>query len=80
MIMKRLELIDYLKGYSIFTVILFHLLGNYSLPGILEKGINFGAAGVHVFIVCSGFGLYLSYLNKPLRFIPFIKNDIRRNP
>lgn len=34
---------------------------------------SFGGAGVHVFILCSGFGLFLSHLNKPLRYTEFLK-------
>lgn len=70
---KRSNLVDFLRGYSISTIVLFHLLMNYSLPEWLDKAINFGGAGVHVFILCSGFGLYLSYLNKPLTYINFLK-------
>ena len=38
-----------------------------SLSGVLSKAAAFGGAGVHVFILCSGFGLYLSYLKKRKR-------------
>ncbi|EDO13678.1 hypothetical protein BACOVA_00571 [Bacteroides ovatus ATCC 8483] len=37
------------------------------------KASSFGGAGVHIFILCSGFGLCLSYLNKPLTYSQFIK-------
>lgn len=37
------------------------------------KVSSFGGAGVHVFILCSGFGLYLSYLNKPLSYTQFLR-------
>jgi len=53
--------------------VIFHLLQNYNLPSVLAKGINIGGAGVHVFILCSGFGLYLSHLNRPLTFVQFIR-------
>ena len=69
----RLQIIDFLKGYSIFTIVLFHLLQCFQLPGILPQAINFGGAGVHVFILCSGFGLCLSQLNKPLNYFQFIR-------
>jgi peptidoglycan/LPS O-acetylase OafA/YrhL len=72
--MKKLELIDYLKGYSIFTIVLMHLIQNYlSMPNIINKGSSLGGAGVHVFILCSGFGLFYSYLNKPLTYQQFFK-------
>jgi peptidoglycan/LPS O-acetylase OafA/YrhL len=69
----RLKIIDYLKGYSISTIVLFHLLQYFALPNILSKAINFGGTGVHIFILCSGFGLCLSQLNKPLDYIQFLK-------
>lgn len=71
--MKKLEVIDYLRGFSIFTIVLMHLIQSYSIPSILQKASSFGGAGVHVFILCSGFGLYLSHLNKPLSYSNFLK-------
>lgn len=69
----RLSVIDFLRGYSIFTIVLFHLLGSFELPDVLSNAINFGGAGVHVFVLCSGFGLCLSQLNKPLSCVQFLK-------
>lgn len=69
---KRLELVDFLKGFAIFTIVVKHLLEHYT-DGILNKALAFGGAGVHVFILCSGFGLYLSYLHKPLKYDAFLK-------
>lgn len=70
--MKHFGIIDFLRGYSIFTIVLMHLLlGN--VTGAFSKTLLFGGAGVHVFILCSGFGLYLSYLKKPLRYSDFLK-------
>ena len=63
--MKKLDIVNFLRGYSIFTIVLMHLVQSYPLPSWLMKVTAFGGAGVHVFILCSGFGLYLSYLNKP---------------
>ena len=70
--MKRSKLIDYLRGYSIFTIVIMHLCMGYA-SGTMSKALAFGGAGVHVFILCSGFGLYLSYLKKPLRYDDFLK-------
>lgn len=61
--MNRYKIIDFLRGYSIFTIALMHLVGGV-VAGGLSKAAAFGGAGVHVFILCSGFGLYLSYLKK----------------
>lgn len=71
--MRKLEVINYLRGFSIFTIVLMHLIQSYSIPSIIQKVSSFGGAGVHVFILCSGFGLYLSHLNKPLSYSNFLK-------
>ena len=70
--MKRISLIDFLKGYSIFTIVLMHLCQS-PVNGALSKAFAFGGAGVHVFILCSGLGLYLSYLHKPLGYKDFLR-------
>lgn len=69
----RLEIINFLKGFSIFTIVLMHLVQSYPVSNLLMKASSLGGAGVHVFILCSGFGLYLSYLNKPLSYPLFLK-------
>ena len=70
--MKRYNILDFLRGYSIFTIALVHLvMGN--VTGVFFKATLFGGAGVHVFILCSGFGLYLSYLRKPLSYGYFLR-------
>lgn len=69
---KRLELVDFLKGFSIFTIVVMHLMSGH-IGGIISKALSFGGAGVHVFIMCSGFGLYLSYLNRPLSYGKFLR-------
>ena len=71
--LQRLEVIDFLRGFSIFTIVLMHLFQSYPIPPFLMAASSFGGAGVHVFILCSGFGLYLSYLNKPLTYSQFLK-------
>lgn len=70
---KHLDIVDFLRGFSIFTIVLMHLFQSYPMPNILYKIFSFGGAGVHVFILCSGFGLYLSYLYKPLKYKDFLK-------
>lgn len=57
----------------LLTIVLMHLVQRYDLPNIILKASSLGGAGVHVFILCSGFGLYLSYLNKPLEYGAFLK-------
>ena len=70
--MNKYEIVDFLRGYSIFTIVLMHLLMGH-MTGVYFKAILFGGAGVHVFILCSGFGLYLSYLKKPLSYGDFLR-------
>jgi peptidoglycan/LPS O-acetylase OafA/YrhL len=50
-----------------------HLLMGFQLSGIVQNVLAFGGAGVHVFILVSGFGLCLSQLNKPLNYWQFLK-------
>lgn len=50
-----------------------HYIQNSELPGIINKILSIGGTGVHIFFLCSGFGLYLSYLMKPLTYGEFIK-------
>ena len=70
--MPKLEVINFLRGYSIFTIILMHLAKS-STTGIMKTALSFGGAGVHVFILVSGFGLYLSYLSHPTTYAEFLK-------
>lgn len=71
---KRIEFVDYLRGISIFGIVIFHLFHDYmTLPGIIAKLSIFGGAGVHVFNVCSSFGLALSFINRPVSWGEFLK-------
>ena len=70
--MKKIVLVDFLRGFSIFTIALMHLIDGY-VEGLFSKAAAFGGAGVHVFFLCSGFGLYLSYLKKPIGYSDFLK-------
>ena len=49
---------------------LYDCLEKYEFHSVLDA---FGGSGVHVFILCSVFGLYLSHLNNPLRYANFLK-------
>lgn len=71
---KRIEAVDYLKGFSIVTISLMHLLMMMSgIPSVVMKLAGIGGTGVHVFFLCSGIGLYISYLNKKTTFLEFIR-------
>lgn len=74
---NHFELVDFLKGYAIFTIVLFHLLLG-QVTGVMGTAINFGGAGVHIFVLCSGFGLYLSHMRKKLSYKAFMKKRLLR--
>ena len=65
----------YLKGIAIIAISIMHLIQGYmsEIPGIVNKAASFGGTGVHIFFFCSGFGLYLSQIKRPLTFVQFIK-------
>lgn len=71
---KRLQVMDYLKGFSIFTISLMHLISRMSaMPSKIVTLSAIGGTGVHVFFLCSATGLYLSYLNHITSFREFVK-------
>ena len=75
---RKYEEISFLRGFAITTVILMHLLqvfvANGNIPHWLRVASSLGGTGGHIFVFCSGFGLYLSYLKKPTGFQTFVKN------
>lgn len=72
---KRIKVVDYLKGFSIITIVLMHFIQGYlsALPSGIRNVFSIGGTGGHVFFVCSGFGLYFSYLNHKFSFPEFMK-------
>lgn len=71
---RRIPLADYLKGFSIIVIILVHLLEIMpSIPDIVITMSAAGGGGVHVFLFCSGFGLYFSHLHHKKSYAAFIK-------
>lgn len=71
---NRVVAIDYLKGFSIFTIVLMHLLNTMSaIPSKIQTLASIGGAGVHVFFLCSGIGLYLSYLKRKTNYYDFLR-------
>ena len=40
--LQRLEVIDFLRGFSIFTIVLMHLLQSYPIPPFLMAASSFG--------------------------------------
>ena len=57
---------------------IFHYLQLLKLPYPFDKLIFFGGTGVHLFVVLSGFGLALSYANRPLRYKVFLQRRISK--
>jgi peptidoglycan/LPS O-acetylase OafA/YrhL len=57
---KKIEFLDFAKGYAIFTIVLFHILQQAGLSALLQKMIFFGGTGVHLFFLLSGYGMGLS--------------------
>lgn len=70
---RHYEAIDFLKGYAILGIVLFHLCQILTLPPILEKATHFGGSGIHTFFFLSGFGIYLSQLQRPLSYGNFLR-------
>lgn len=70
----RIAEIDYLRGFSILTISLMHLLQMMpDIPSKIHTVASIGGSGVHVFFLCSGIGLYLSYLKRKMGYIEFLK-------
>ena len=57
---KKIDFLDFAKGYAILSIVLFHVLQLAGLSPILQKMIFFGGTGVHLFFLLSGYGLGLS--------------------
>lgn len=75
--MKKLEVVSFLRGYAIFTIIMMHLV-KPAVGGGLKTIASFGGSGVHVFILVSGFGLYLSHLHHQNRYPEFMRRRFTR--
>ena len=76
--MRKLDVVEFLKGYSIFTIIIFHFLQTLALPSPFDQLISFGGTGVHLFVLLSGFGLYFSYLHKPLPYAVYLQKRVSK--
>lgn len=77
---KHYEVIDFLKGFSIATIALMHLIQGFipQIPDVIKKMSALGGTGVHVFVFCSGFGLYLSYLKSPKSYTQFLSSRFKK--
>ncbi len=74
---RKYEEVSFLRGFAMLSVVLMHLLqvwvSDGRLPGWLRLAASLGGTGGHVFILCSGFGLYLSWMKTPLRYGEFLR-------
>lgn len=72
---ERYLFIDFAKGFSILTIVVFHYLLTLKLQGPLAQAIRIGGAGVHLFMFASGFGLALG---KQQGFGQFLSRRFRK--
>ena len=71
---KKYDFADCAKGIAILAIVLYHLVFfRLDVPEIVKTASSFGGAGVKIFLVASGFGLYYSHLNRPLGYGAFLK-------
>ena len=74
---RKYKEVSFLRGFAITTVVLMHVIQVYwhegQIPAWLRAASALGGTGGHVFIFCSGLGLYLSYLHRPMKFGEFMK-------
>lgn len=75
---QRLVVVEFLKGFSIFTIVVMHYLMPLSMPGLIRAALPALGAGVHLFIVLSGLGLYLSHLKRPMPIGRFLRRRFSR--
>lgn len=76
---KQSDLINYMKGFSIVSIVLYHLVTYYSTaPSLIKTASKFGGAGVYIFLICSGFGLYYSSTFNKLDWLSFIKKRLNK--
>jgi len=55
----RIEFLDFAKGCAMLSIVLYHYFRGF-FPGPGDKIVMVGGAGVHLFLILSGFGLALS--------------------
>lgn len=60
------------------TIVVMHLVQGLFGSNLLNSALSFGGAGVHLFILCSGFGLYLSHIRRPLGYGSFLQRRFRK--
>ena len=62
---RRIEFLDFAKGCAMLGIVLYHYFRGF-FPGMGDKIVMAGGAGVHLFLILSGFGLALSSKQLPV--------------
>ena len=77
---SRQSYIEFLKGLSILTIVLFHIDFDFmpDAPPILLTVIGPFMHATRIFFFCSGFGLYYSYLRHPVTYPAFLKKRFQK--
>ena len=63
---ERVRFLDFARGFAILSIVVFHALSPVA-TGMGAVLIQFGGAGIHAFVLLSGFGLELSTMQRSLR-------------
>ncbi len=65
---ERIPFIDFAKGFSIFSIIIYHYCLPFDFGWLFKQIIAFGGTGIHLFFFLSGFGLGLGRKTSALTF------------
>ena len=65
---ERMPFIDFAKGFSIFSIIMYHYCLPLDFGWLFKQIISFGGTGIHLFFFLSGFGLGLGRKTPLLAF------------
>jgi len=71
---SRLDFPDFAKGFAILGIVLFHFFRGH-FTGWADHAVTAGGAGVHLFLMLSGFGLTLSE-EPPASSLSFYKRRV----
>jgi peptidoglycan/LPS O-acetylase OafA/YrhL len=72
---ERSLFIDFARGFSILTIVVYHYLLALNLHGPVAQAVRVGGAGVHLFMFASGFGLALG---KQQGYVAFMSRRFRK--
>lgn len=66
--MKKIEFVDFAKGFSILAIVIMHYFTKIDLPSIVRMAFDFGGSGIHLFFMVSGFTLFVSSYENFIQF------------